>query len=50
MLEGAFKLDRIDIRILSHLQQSGRIANVDLADAVGPVSYTHLTLPTIYSV
>lgn len=35
MLEGAFKLDRIDIRILSHLQQSGRIANVDLADAVG---------------
>jgi DNA-binding Lrp family transcriptional regulator len=35
MLEGAFKLDRIDIRILSQLQQSGRIANVDLADAVG---------------
>jgi DNA-binding Lrp family transcriptional regulator len=31
----AFKLDRIDIRILAHLQQSGRIANVELADAVG---------------
>ena len=35
MLGSAFKLDRIDIRILAHLQQSGRIANVDLADAVG---------------
>lgn len=35
MLDGAFKLDRIDIRILAHLQRSGRIANVDLADAVG---------------
>jgi DNA-binding Lrp family transcriptional regulator len=29
------KLDRIDIRILSHLQRNGRISNVDLADAVG---------------
>lgn len=28
------KLDRIDIRILSHLQSNGRISNVDLADAV----------------
>jgi DNA-binding Lrp family transcriptional regulator len=28
-------LDRIDIRILSHLQRNGRISNVDLADAVG---------------
>ena len=35
MFGSAFKLDRIDIRILSRLQQSGRIANVDLADAVG---------------
>jgi DNA-binding Lrp family transcriptional regulator len=35
MLGGALKLDRIDIRILAHLQQNGRIANVDLADAVG---------------
>jgi DNA-binding Lrp family transcriptional regulator len=35
MLANAFKLDRIDIRILSQLQKSGRIANVDLADAVG---------------
>ncbi|MGN6093502.1 MAG: Lrp/AsnC family transcriptional regulator, partial [Luteibacter jiangsuensis] len=31
----ALKLDRIDIRILSHLQCNGRVTNVDLADAVG---------------
>jgi DNA-binding Lrp family transcriptional regulator len=31
----ALKLDRIDIRILAHLQANGRITNVDLADAVG---------------
>ncbi len=29
------KLDRIDLKILAKLQQSGRITNVDLADAVG---------------
>ncbi|TDO95305.1 Lrp/AsnC family transcriptional regulator [Marinomonas balearica] len=29
------KLDRIDVRILSHLQKNGRISNVHLADAVG---------------
>jgi DNA-binding Lrp family transcriptional regulator len=29
------KLDRIDLRILAHLQRSGRTTNVDLADAVG---------------
>ena len=29
------RLDRIDIRILSHLQRNGRATNVDLADAVG---------------
>jgi len=29
------RLDRIDIRILSHLQRNGRVTNVDLADAVG---------------
>ena len=29
------KLDRLDLRILSHLQKNGRITNVDLADAVG---------------
>ncbi|ASG24444.1 MULTISPECIES: Lrp/AsnC family transcriptional regulator [Nitrospirillum] len=29
------KLDRIDINILVQLQQSGRITNVELADAVG---------------
>jgi DNA-binding Lrp family transcriptional regulator len=35
MMPDALKLDRIDIRILSHLQANGRITNVDLADAVG---------------
>ena len=30
----AFKLDRIDLRILAQLQKNGRITNVDLADAV----------------
>ncbi|WP_028216990.1 Lrp/AsnC family transcriptional regulator [Paraburkholderia oxyphila] len=30
-----FKLDRIDLRILSQLQKRGRITNVELADAVG---------------
>lgn len=29
------KLDRIDLKILTQLQQSGRITNVELADAVG---------------
>jgi DNA-binding Lrp family transcriptional regulator len=29
------KLDRLDFRILAHLQDNGRITNVDLADAVG---------------
>lgn len=29
------KLDRIDLKILSHLQKNGRITNVDLAEAVG---------------
>jgi DNA-binding Lrp family transcriptional regulator len=35
MAGSAPKLDRIDIRILSHLQTNGRVTNVDLADAVG---------------
>ena len=35
MMPEALKLDRIDIRILSHLQRNGRVTNVDLADAVG---------------
>lgn len=35
MLLDALKLDRIDVRILSHLQRNGRTTNVDLADAVG---------------
>jgi DNA-binding Lrp family transcriptional regulator len=29
------KLDRIDLRILAHLQKNGRVTNVELADAVG---------------
>jgi len=29
------KLDRIDLKILAQLQKSGRITNVELADAVG---------------
>jgi DNA-binding Lrp family transcriptional regulator len=35
MIGGAPKLDRIDLRILSHLQKHGRVTNVELADAVG---------------
>jgi hypothetical protein len=35
MALGAPKLDRIGLRILSRLQKSGRITNVDPADAVG---------------
>lgn len=35
MMHDAQKLDRIDIRILGHLQRNGRLTNVDLADAVG---------------
>ena len=30
------------------IMQGGKIE--EFADALGPVSYTHLTLPTIYSV
>lgn len=29
------KLDRIDINILSHLQQNGKISNIELADRIG---------------
>src|ERR1700733_12058291 len=35
MVKGEPKLDRIDIRILAHLQKNGRLTNVDLAQAVG---------------
>ena len=31
----AFKVDRLDLRILAQLQKNGRMTNVDLADAVG---------------
>jgi DNA-binding Lrp family transcriptional regulator len=31
----AFKIDRLDLRILAQLQRNGRVTNVDLADAVG---------------
>jgi len=30
----SFKLDRIDLRILAHLQKNGRITNVELSEAV----------------
>ena len=30
----AFRLDRLDLRILTQLQKNGRMTNVDLADAV----------------
>ncbi len=33
-MTGPIKLDRIDLRILGHLQKQGRITNVDLAEAV----------------
>ncbi|MCQ4159656.1 Lrp/AsnC family transcriptional regulator [Roseomonas sp. GC11] len=35
MVNGLPKLDRIDLRILAHLQKNGRMTNVDLAEAVG---------------
>ena len=35
MTNGALKLDRIDLRILCHLQENSRITNVILVDAVG---------------
>ena len=35
MMHSVPRLDRIDVRILSHLQRNGRVTNVDLADAVG---------------
>src|SRR6187402_1750120 len=31
----AFKVDRLDLRILAQLQKNGRMTNVDVADAVG---------------
>jgi len=34
MVGRAPRLDRIDLRILSHLQKNGRLTNVDLANAV----------------
>ena len=35
MMNEAFKIDRLDLRILGQLQKNGRMTNVDLADAVG---------------
>lgn len=35
MAGNAPKLDRIDLRILTHLQKNGRVTNLQLADAVG---------------
>ena len=42
-------LDPIDRRILRELQADATIPVAELAERVGlsPVSYTHLTLPTI---
>ena len=34
----AFKLDRLDLRILAQLQKNGRMTNVDLADAEDSVA------------
>ncbi|MBP0625240.1 MULTISPECIES: Lrp/AsnC family transcriptional regulator [Cupriavidus] len=34
-MSAPIKLDRLDLRILAHLQKNGRITNVDLADSVG---------------
>lgn len=34
-MSSALKLDRLDFKILAHLQRHGRITNVELADAVG---------------
>ena len=33
-MNGPIKLDRIDLRILGHLQKNGRVTNVELASAV----------------
>ena len=41
-----YKLDNIDWKILNILQSDAGISNIELADQVCPVSYTHLTLPT----
>jgi DNA-binding Lrp family transcriptional regulator len=33
--KGGIKLDRLDLRILSHLQKAGRATHVEIADAIG---------------
>ena len=43
-------MDKYDRMLLSALLENGRASYADLARKVNPVSYTHLTLPTIYSV
>ena len=40
-------LDKIDRKLLALLQEDCTLSLQALADAVNPVSYTHLTLPTI---
>ena len=32
---GSLRLDRLDLRILAHLQKNGRATNIEIADAVG---------------
>ena len=48
------KLDNIDAKILHLIQSDAGLSVSDISEEVGlsssPVSYTHLTLPTIYSV
>ena len=52
-LNGKEKLSETELEILSKnidLVRDAVIATTAFARAKGPVSYTHLTLPTIYSV
>ena len=36
------KLDRYDLNILAELQRNAALSNQELAERIGPVSYTHL--------
>ena len=40
----------VDLGIFENLAKHGPATSQELADRMNPVSYTHLTLPTIYSV
>ena len=43
-------LDPFERKILRELQRDASLTTAEIAERVGPVSYTHLTLPTICSV